>query len=529
MPVDPSIISGIQAPQQPNMLATLAGVQSLKTAGLQQNALAAQIQSNQAQSQAIQSNTDANGNVDWKGATSALAKNPSGGYNLPAFATTAQGLQKGQVDLDTGSQALAMKKAAAAAQIGVAVLTNPNAGPQDYINGIIAAQQSGQIDGPTASNAIVHASSTFGDPAAFRSYLQNGLASLPPEIQAQYVKPVLGTINTGGGTAMTATSPITGVPTQTGYMPNTASVAEQTARIPTFANGQPGSVPAGSLMPPNLLPPGSAYGSSGQPPPIPSVAMPAGMPTSNGQAAPLPGGPMPSGANPGAPASAPAGPPGFLPSAPPLGATARADTTATSDAQMGQSLIAQGDAQAPQIATLRNMRADLQNFKSGPTSSSWLALKQLATTAGITSPETQQSVASQEGFNKLAANLVSAQSQTMGVPTDSKVLVAQTGNPNATLSNLGNKEMINYLIGNSQFTQAKSQAWTAAQSSPTPPTYAQFQNQWNKTADPAVFHYANMEPAQRTNYLKSLSPAERATFQQKGNTALQNGWITPGQ
>lgn len=510
-----------------NPLQTLATVQNYQGNALRNQVLGAGLAANQAQSQAVIGATDpATGQVDWGKALASLSQNPQGAYNAPAFAQSVQAMKTGQVGLDSATQKLAMQRAANVAQFGVSILSNPNATGQDYVIGIQNMVQNGQIDPQSGINAVAHAAPYLNDPAALKRYVTMGLSSLPPEIQAAYVKPTMQTINTGGQTNIVATNPLTGAPTITGSMNNTLSPEAQVARVPTFANGQPGSVPQGSLAPPNLLPAaGGGSGAASQPPPLPTIPTPPGMPTSSAAGVP----PLPSGPAPGAPTAAAPVPPGFIPSGPALGANARADTTAVSDATMGQNLVAQGDAQPAQIAALKNMRADLANFTAGPTSGSWLALKQLAGQYKITTPEMQQSVASQEGFNKLAANLVSAQSATMGTPTDHKVLVAESGNPNATLSNLGNREMINYLISNAQFMQAKARAWTAAQSGPTPPTYAQFQDTWNKTSDPAVFQYANMQAAQRTAYLNSLSSAEIKEFQRKGNIALQAGWVTPGQ
>lgn len=510
MPVDPSIISGIQAPQSPNLLATLAGVQTLKTAGLQQNALAAQIQSNQAQSQAIQSNTDSNGNVNWKGATSALAQNPAGGYNLPQFATTAQGLQTVQLGLDTGQQKLAATHAQVGGQIALSVLQN-NGTPQDFINGVSQAVQDGRLDPASAIVSIQHAAPSFSDPAAFSGYLKQGLASLPPELQASLQTPALSAVNTGGGTSFVAQNKLTGAPTVTGSVANTLSPEAQMARVPTIGpDGSAGSVSQGSLAPPNLLPPGAAGANAG----------------GNGR--------YPGAGGSGAAPAATGAPGGFLPTSLAPGVAQAADVAGT---ESGKQMVADQQANAGSGQRVYQLQSALTGLQgAGPTGPGTATTNQIASFLqsqvpfglGKYLPGVDPSkIASYDEANKYLTQYAAAKAGAMGGGTDAKLATTLSGNASTHISGLAAQDVVKANIGLERMGQAQQDAFAA--SGLPAAQYTTFASKFGSTIDPRVFIADQMEPAKVAALVQNMNPKQQAQFKAQYNWAVQKGYINGPQ
>lgn len=522
MPVDPSIISGIQTPAPINPLQTLATVQNYQGNALRNQVMGAQLQSNQAQSQAVLQATDpTTGQTDWGKAQSILAQNPNAAYNAPAFAQQVQSMKSGQVKLDTDTQALAQKRAANVAQFGVSILTNPNATGTDYINGITNMVQNGQIDPQSGFTALQHAAPYLGDPAALKQYVTTGLANLPPEIQAQYVKPAIQAINTGGSTSIVATNPITGTPTVTGSLNNTLSPPEQVARIATVGpNGAPGTVPQSSLAPSVLLPPGSAAaaaggGGNGRYPTAQTAAASAG-------------------AAPAAASATPVAPSGFIPTGLAPGVGQAADVAGTSS---GQQLVADQQANATsgqRIYQLQSALTGLQN--AGATGPGTATTNQIASFLQAQVPfglgkylpgVDPSKIQSYDEANKYLTQYASAKASALGGGTDAKLATTLSGNANTHISNLAAQDVVKANIGLERMGQAQQAAFAA--SGLPASQYTTFASKFGSTVDPRVFIADQLPPAQVATLVSKMSPTEQAQFKTQYNWAVQSGYINGPQ
>jgi hypothetical protein len=516
MPVDASIPLGIQTPPQINPLAALSAVQGYRTNQLQQMALGAGIQANQAQSGAIQQNTDDSGNVDWKGATAALAKNPAGAYNLPQFATTAQGLQAGQLGLDTGQQKLAATHAAVGGQIALSILQN-NGSPQDFINGVSQAVQDGRLDAKSAMVSIQHAAPSFSDPAAFQGYLKQGLASLPPELQASLQTPALSAVNTGGGTSFVAQNKLTGAPTVTGSVNNTLSPEARMVRVPTIGpNGAAGSVPQGSLAPADLLPPGAApaQGGNGRYPGAGGAA--SGAPAVPGVAA-----------TPGAPA-------GFLPTSLAPGVAQAADVVGTDS---GKQYVADQQANAGSGQRIYQLQSALTGLQgAGSTGPGTATTNQIASFLqsqvpfglGKLLPGVDPSkIASYDEANKYLTQYASAKAASLGGGTDAKLATTLSGNASTHISGLAAQDVVKANIGLERLGQAQQDAFAA--SGLPAAQYTQFASKFGSTVDPRVFVADQMPPAKVAALVQKMNPKEQAQFKAQYNWAVQKGYINGPQ
>ncbi|MFM0638083.1 hypothetical protein PQQ63_15380 [Paraburkholderia metrosideri] len=532
MPIDPSIPLGAQAPTPINPLQTMATVQAYQGNALRNQVMGAQLQSNQAQSQAVLQATDpTTGQTDWGKAQSILAQDPQNAYNAPAFAQQVQQMKTGQVALDTNAQALAAKRMGVIAQIGVANLSNPNATPQDYVNGIVSAAQNGQIDPQSASTAIVHASQVLSDPQQFKTYLQNGLAALPPEIQAQYVKPAIQAINTGGQTNIVATNPISGAPTVTGSLTNTLSPSEQVARVPTVgANGAQGTVSQASLAPPSLLPPGTAPGamSEGGNGRYPTAAPAAGAVPAAGASTP--------GAAP-APASTPAaaaGPAGFLPTSLPPGVSQAADVAGTASGQQFADDQKANAGSGQRVYQLQSALTGLQN--AGSTGPGTATMNNIKSFLLAQSPDWLKNhlpgvdpnqIQNYDEANKYLTQYADAKAASMGGDTAKQLATTLSGNASTHISNLAAQDVVKANIGLERMGQAQQAAF-AASGLPTS-QYTTFASKFGSTIDPRVFIADQLPPTQVMNIVSKMKPQEQAQFKNQYNWAVQNGYISGPQ
>jgi hypothetical protein len=217
-----------------------------------------------------------------------------------------------------------------------------------------------------------------------------------------------------------------------------------------------------------------------------------------------------------------------MPSSPPLGAEAAANTAATASAEQGVALQKAADTVPQQKALLGNLDAALDQFTAGP-GADW---KKVATAfANTVLPNGMQihpeAIASQEEFNKQALQLAQQQFQTLGgTGTDAKLDSTMHTSPNEALSSLGNKGIIQLLKGNADAIAVKNQEWQQWLSQGHgPETYGAFSTQFNKTYDPRVFQSTYMSVPQRQDMLKGMTGAEKTQFRQSYNMAVDNGWI----
>jgi hypothetical protein len=502
-----------------NPLQTMATVQAYQGNALRNQVMGAQLQANQAQSQAVLQATDpTTGQTDWGKAQSILAQNPRAAYNAPAFAQQVQQMKSGQVGLDTATQKLAATHSAVGGQIALSVLAN-NGTPTDFVNGVQQAVQDGRLDANSAIASVAHAAPTFGDQGAFQTYLKNGLASLPPEIQASLVKPNMQTINTGGSTNIVATNPLTGAPTVTGTLNNTLSPSEQMARVPTVGpNGTPGSVPQSSLAPPVLLPPGSAAAAA-----------------SGGGNGRYPGAPGATPAAGGAPTSGVAGAPaGFVATGLAPGVGQAADIAGT---ESGKQMVADQQANATsgqRVYQLQSALTSLQN--AGTTGPGTATTNQIASFLQAQVPYglgkylpgvDPSKIQSYDEANKYLTQYASAKASALGGGTDAKLATTLSGNASTHISNLAAQDVVKANIGLERMGQAQQAAFAA--SGLPASQYTTFASKFGSTVDPRVFVADQIEPAKVSAMVKGMKPAEQQQFKTQYNWAVQNGYINGPQ
>jgi hypothetical protein len=522
MPVDPSIPLAAVAPTPVNPLQVMSQVQAYKGNALQQKILGAQLQSNQAQSDAIRAATGPDGTVDWGKASSGGLADPRMGYNALPYAQATQGLATGQIAQQAAGVGLnnAQLKNMQdhlnwAYQTGSAVANNPNATTEDVFTAIGRAVKGGQITPQIASQAIADLPGPDAPPGSVQRWAANHAAQAAgAAAQLGLALPSVSTVDTGGGIAQVASDKISGAPTVVGSFNKTLSPTDQIARIPTFLNGQPGSVPAASLAPPNLLPPGAGAG-GGQPPPIPTLPVSGGMPAGTGQAAPLPSGPLPGGGAAVTPAAAATPAPSFLPSGPPMGVQGSNDgNVATVNAHWGQ-LSNDAAAANTNIGLAQNIKAYADKAATGQEGSKLAKANGLLSIFGV-GAQTDLSTAT-DLLNKQMSRL-SLSSRAAAGGTDAAGALATAANPHGAMTTDAIKEAADQVIGAQQMALAEQQVLQPFKLSNNVPGYQQALSTFNQAADPRIWQFQNMTAQQRVAFKASMSPADQKAFGTKIRT-----------
>jgi hypothetical protein len=238
----------------------------------------------------------------------------------------------------------------------------------------------------------------------------------------------------------------------------------------------------------------------------------------NGQPSPLGTGRLPTALRNPANAPAATGTAGGIVTGQSPSQTAAQATTGTDSAHAFQEITNQGVQARSQGAILGNMLEEAQNFTTGPQ-----ALNNLKTWAvrngaalGTAFGLNPTSIAANEGFDKLAAQIADAQ----GAGSDARLAVNQHANPGSQLSPQGADTIIRQLQGNADYLQARSQL--AAQY-PDKADRAGFESKIGANLDPRAFQFMRMTPPQQSTYLKSLSPQDRSKLLSSGQWAEQNG------
>lgn len=228
----------------------------------------------------------------------------------------------------------------------------------------------------------------------------------------------------------------------------------------------------------------------------PGLAGPAGQPTFKN------GGRMPPAAlrNPAAPPSAQPGPApsmdgtvvGQGPSAVAAQTKSGGDAAAAMQGYQDQG----GGASKQRAAVLDNMLGDTNAFTTGPGASQIAKLREIGGRLGLPVDTTATTAA--ESFNKLAAQLASAQQGASG--SDARLSVAQSANPHADLSPDGVKTILSQLRGNEDYLQARAKM---AGQYPNQADRSGFDSSVAKL-DPRAFQYDRMNPAQKADFLKNM-------------------------
>ena len=219
------------------------------------------------------------------------------------------------------------------------------------------------------------------------------------------------------------------------FIPSTLTPAEAAARVPTFQNGQPGSVPMGSLVPGT---PGYGGGAGGA------------------------GGAMPSA--PGA----------FLPTGPKLGQEAASAETGQLDAKAADAAYTEAQGAPTRILQLQTGLQALQNITTGPNQDRWNQFKTIVgNMPGIGGMIDMNKVRDFDEFHKVMTAYATNQMASMGNGSDSKLAAAISGNPNDKISNLANDQILRMTIGLEGYKAAMTQAFQ--QSGAAPGTFRDFQ------------------------------------------------------
>jgi len=488
MPLDYSIPLKVATPTNPLM--QVAQAAQLGGSLLQQQALGQQINANMAASQAFKDSTDpTTGQVDYGKLSANLAQGP-GAYNLPQIMGQALDQQKKQFDFNAA-------KLDSVRQTYGGLLLDKDITPAKVYDAIGGLVQSGVVPMDMARARLATMPT---DPQGLRSWLvtQAGAADKAAQMIAN-IKPNTQVINNGAGNSIISLDPMTGQPTGSStFIPSTLTPAEAAARVPTFQNGQPGSVPMGSLVPGT---PG--YGGGGG-------AM---------------GGAMP-GAVAGTAGGAAGAPSAFLPTGPKLGQEAASAETGQLDAKAADAAYTEAQGAPTRILQLQTGLQALQNITTGPNQDRWNQFKTIVgNMPGIGGMVDMNKVRDFDEFHKVMTAYATNQMASMGNGSDSKLAAAVSGNPNDKISNLANDQILRMTIGLEGYKAAMTQAFQ--QSGAAPGTFRDFQTRWNSQVDPRAFVASQMSDADLQRMYSHMSPAEQSKFNATWALAEQKGWLTP--
>jgi hypothetical protein len=499
MAIDASIAVGQQAP---NMLQSLMGATQLKGAMLQQQQLTQQMGANRAISAAYQQATDpATGQVDQNKLLGLISQDPNAAYNMPAVQSQILEQRNKQLEFDKNTYDLAVKRTQHL-QNGLGSLMNkPDLSQQDIIELGSRAIKDGTA---TPEQTVRYLQGMPSDPSKLKEWTQQKwIQSLSDDAQLKAMLPQTQILNTGGQQQILNIDPLTGQPRVAGALQNTMD--PNTASSPVAAFDQSTGAPI------NLTREQFANQAAGQQP-----GSTLGLPGTGGN-----------GRYPGAQPQQPGGPASGVQTGPALGQAAAAETMGKGAAEGAIGLQQAAETSPQRVYFLQDMLSNLGKFESGP-NADWAAKAnalalQLAPGMAQKLGVDPQAVASKEEFAKFATNLAINSTAQLGGGTDSKLAAAVAGNPNASLSKLGNEQIMKVLIGTERATQAKNDAWQS--SGEQPQNYGKWSAQWNKSVDPRVFVAPEMTQEERAKMYKGLSEKDKASFSRSYNNAVRSGII----
>lgn len=179
-------------------------------------------------------------------------------------------------------------------------------------------------------------------------------------------------------------------------------------------------------------------------------------------------------------------------------------------------------------AALANMSGDLTQFDSGPGSSgrkNFMA----AVNSIMGGNYNAERVASQEGMDKLGAQVAARQRQLAGLQgTDQALGMIEKATPGSALSKLGNQYMISIIRGNNDYISAENQAWQKYQTAMGPgasQNFHKFTTTFNKYVNPLVFQMQHMSEDQKKTLIGAMSSSDREKLAQSIAFAQHNGLL----
>lgn len=176
-------------------------------------------------------------------------------------------------------------------------------------------------------------------------------------------------------------------------------------------------------------------------------------------------------------------------------------------------------------AALANMSGDLTQFTSGPGSSGRKGFLS-AINSLFGGDFNAERVASQEGMDKLGAQVAARQRQLAGLQgTDQALSMIEKATPGSALSKLGNQYMISIIRGNNDYITSENQAWQKYQSANGPESFHKFTTTFNKYVNPLVFQMQHMNEDQRKTLIGAMSPKDREKLAESVAFAQHNGLL----
>ncbi len=116
--------------------------------------------------------------------------------------------------------------------------------------------------------------------------------------------------------------------------------------------------------------------------------------------------------------------------------------------------------------------------------------------------------------------------QTMGTPTDGKMLSMEMATPNGAMTPQAVKAAGGMLLGGLDYKQAQAQAWTQYQQQYGPGSFAQFQTWWNQNMpSAAVFQMHYLPKEEQARYWNSLDKGQKQQFANALNWARSQGYV----
>lgn len=307
----------------------------------------------------------------------------------------------------------------------------------------------------------------------------------PAATTAEQQQPQIGTTTgPGGGVQAIQTNPLSSVPQgPTGpEIPQGIGPGEAAQRVPIFQNGQPGTVPLGSITP--------------------------GAP---GYQSPSPFGSGRYGSQPGANA-------GFAPSGPSMGTpdmfVQMTDhwTRAVTDASHAQT----------NIGLAQNIKAYADQAATGKQGDKLAAANGLLSVFGV-GGQTDLNTAT-DLLNKQIARL-SLSSRAGAGGTDAAGVLADAANPHGSMTSAAIKEAADQVISSQKMALAQQKLLQPYRQSNDAQGYQSALSQFNNVADPRVWQFGDMNPAQRAAFKAGMSSAEQKEFSAKIRGAEQLGVV----
>ncbi len=484
--------------QQTSPLDTVGKVMNLQNTMNQNRLFQQQFQTNKAVSDITKRAMRPDGTLDMEQLRDEISKNPNAAYGLQEVFKGAQGLQRGQIDIDTSQLENTQKHLQALAGY-TGRLMKPGVTASDAIGTLSEALTNGVIKPDQFAKAYADLPRIPGTDKIDESKLPVWAEAETTKFMAEhdrltYYNPQPQQVNTPQGTRFQRVPQAMGAtPTDAGgFIPNVPGPTQQVWDEKTQQYRYVGMQPNGGMGGPQ--PQGPAGGGMGGQPPA--------------QAAPN------------------AFPPGTA-AAPPLGAPEAAAGDAGVSIKMGEELTRRADQAPNNKALLGNLSTALDQFTSGP-GADWKRVGKAMVNANsplgnIFDPKTIQS---QEEFVKQAVQLAQSQFQQLGgTGANAQLDSAMHTSPNESLSKMGNKGIIALLKGNEDAIQAKGRAWSDYAAAGGLKNYRQFSTEFNKNYDPRVFQAQYLSDADKKKMLSSMSQKDINTLVHSANYARQHGWI----